>query len=37
MKKDTESLAYTKWRCKYPIVFAPKFRRQIFMENINKI
>ncbi|MDU5511705.1 MAG: IS200/IS605 family transposase, partial [Enterococcus gilvus] len=26
MKKDTESLAHTKWRCKYHIVFAPKYR-----------
>lgn len=29
MKKDTESLAHTRWRCKYHIVFAPKYRRQI--------
>ncbi|MDT2526001.1 IS200/IS605 family transposase [Enterococcus raffinosus] len=29
MKKDNESLAHTKWRCKYHIVFAPKYRRQI--------
>ena len=26
---DTESLAHTKWRCKYHIVFAPKYRRRI--------
>jgi putative transposase len=26
---DKESLAHTKWRCKYHIVFAPKYRRQI--------
>ena len=26
---DTETLAHTKWNCKYHIVFAPKFRRQI--------
>ena len=26
---DTENLAHTKWNCKYHIVFAPKFRRQI--------
>ena len=25
---DNESLAHTKWRCKYHIVFAPKYRRQ---------
>ena len=27
---DTKSLAHTKWNCKYHIVFAPKYRRQIF-------
>ena len=26
---DNETLAHTKWNCKYHIVFAPKFRRQI--------
>ena len=26
---DKESLSHTKWRCKYHIVFAPKFRRQL--------
>ena len=26
---DTEPLAHIKWNCKYYIVFAPKFRRQI--------
>lgn len=26
---DKESLSHTKWICKYHIVFAPKFRRQI--------
>ena len=25
---DTNSLAHTKWNCKYHIVFAPKFRRK---------
>ena len=25
---DNNSLAHTKWNCKYHIVFAPKFRRQ---------
>ena len=29
MKLDTESLAHTKWNCKYQIVFAPKYRRQV--------
>ncbi len=26
------SLAHTKWNCKYHIVFAPKYRRKIFMK-----
>lgn len=28
MTNDNESLSHTKWRCKYHIVFAPKYRRQ---------
>ena len=28
MKLDVNSLAHTKWECKYHIVFAPKYRRQ---------
>lgn len=27
---DTNSLAHTKWRCKYHIVFSSKYRRKIF-------
>ena len=27
--KDTNSLAHTTWNCKYHIVFAPKYRRQV--------
>lgn len=27
--KHKDSLAHTKWRCQYHIVFAPKYRRQI--------
>ena len=34
MKLDTNSLAHTKWECKYHIVFAPKFRRQIIYGKI---
>ena len=26
---DTNSLAHTKWECKYHLVFAPKYRRRI--------
>ena len=29
MKNDMESLAHTKWRCQYHIVFTPKYRRQV--------
>ena len=28
----TQSLAHTKWNCKYHIVFAPKYRRKVFFE-----
>ena len=28
----TNSLAHTKWNCKYHIVFAPKYRRKVFFE-----
>lgn len=27
---DAKSLAHTRWNCKYHIVFAPKYRRQVF-------
>ena len=26
----TNSLAHTKWNCKYHVVFAPKYRRKVF-------
>jgi putative transposase len=29
VKLDVQSLAHTKWECKYHIVFAPKYRRQV--------
>jgi len=32
--KDTNSLAHTKYNCKYHIVFAPKYRRQIIYGKI---
>ncbi|MBM0066714.1 IS200/IS605 family transposase [Alkalicoccobacillus gibsonii] len=39
--KDMNSLAHTTWNCKYHIVFAPKYRRQIiygkYKESIGKI
>lgn len=31
---DTKSLAHSKWRCKYHIVFAPKYRRQVIYGKI---
>ena len=31
---DDNSLAHTQWNCKYHIVFAPKFRRQIIYGRI---
>ena len=34
MKLDTNSLAHTTWECKYHIVFAPKYRRQIIYGKI---
>lgn len=30
MSDDARSLSPTKWNCKYHIVFAPKYRRQVF-------
>ena len=36
MKLDTESLAHTKWNCKYHIVFAPKYRRQVIYGKIKQ-
>ena len=30
MPRDELSLAHTVWNCKYHIVFAPKYRRQVF-------
>lgn len=34
VKLDTDSLAHTKWNCKYHIVFAPKYRRQVIYGKI---
>ena len=31
---DMNSLAHTKWECKYHIVFAPKFRRKVIYGQI---
>ena len=31
---NVNSLAHTKWECKYHIVFAPKYRRQVIYTDI---
>ena len=36
MKLDTDSLAHTKWNCKYHIVFAPKYRRRVIYGKIKQ-
>ena len=36
MSSDINSLAHTKWNCKYHIVFAPKNRRQIIYGKIRR-
>ena len=36
MKLDINSLAHTQWECKYHIVFAPKYRRQIIYGKIKQ-
>ena len=36
MELDVSSLAHTKWECKYQIVFAPKYRRQVIYGKIKQ-
>ena len=36
MQDDINSLSHSKWRCKYHIVFAPKYRRQAIYGDIRK-
>lgn len=33
----TDSLAHSKWRCQYHVVFAPKYRRQVILEQKREI
>ena len=33
---DINSLAHTKWNCKYHIVFAPKYRRKIIYRELKQ-
>ena len=37
MSSDTNSLAHTKWNCKYHIVFVPKYRREEIFGEKGKI
>ncbi len=32
----TDKLSHTTWKCKYHIVFAPKYRRQVIYRQIEK-
>ena len=36
MASDVNSLAHTKWNCKYHIVFAPKYRRQVIYGKLKR-
>ena len=36
MANKTDSLAHTKWMCKYHIVFTPKYRRKIIYNQLRK-
>ena len=33
---DVKSLSHSKWRCKYHIVFAPKYRRQVIYRQLKQ-
>lgn len=33
---NEDSLAHSKWRCQYHVVFAPKFRRQVIYGKIKE-
>jgi len=34
--KDENSLAHTKWNCKYHVVFTQKYRRQIIFKKLKQ-
>jgi putative transposase len=36
MANKSDSLAHTKWMCKYHIVFSPKYRRKVIYNQIKK-
>ena len=33
---DAKSLSHSKWRCKYHLVFAPKYRRQVIYRQLER-
>ena len=33
---DEQSLAHTRWECKYHVVFAPKYRRQVIYGKLRR-
>ncbi len=33
---DNSTLSHTTWNCKYHIVFAPKYRRQVIYRKLKK-
>ena len=37
MATKTQSLAHTKWLCKYHIVFTPKYRRKVIYNQLLRI
>ena len=36
MAKKANSLAHTKWMCKYHIVFTPKYRRKVIYNQLRE-
>lgn len=36
MNNSTENLKHTRWECKYPVVFIPKYRRKVMYGSIRQ-
>jgi putative transposase len=36
LMEDIESLGYTKWECKYHVVFIPKCRRKVLYKELRR-
>lgn len=34
--REIHSLSHTRWECKYPVVFIPKYRRQVLFGQIRR-